>query len=142
MRIAALFDIHGNLPALQGIASELSDCDAIVVGGDVVPGPMPAETLGFLEQLQAPTHFILGNTDREVLALMQGVETDWYRKASPAWRTPIEWCAKQLSASHRDWISSWPATFEIDVDSVGHVLFCHATPSSDTRIFTERTASP
>src|SRR6185295_16427569 len=47
MRIAALYDIHGNLPALDAVLTEveLLDVDAIVVGGDVVPGPMMAETV-------------------------------------------------------------------------------------------------
>jgi Icc-related predicted phosphoesterase len=47
MRVAALFDIHGNLPALEAVLAEVraERVDHIVVGGDVLPGPMPAETL-------------------------------------------------------------------------------------------------
>jgi Icc-related predicted phosphoesterase len=36
MRIAALYDIHGNLPALMAVLDQIDDTDLIVVGGDVV----------------------------------------------------------------------------------------------------------
>jgi Icc-related predicted phosphoesterase len=41
MRVAALYDIHGNLPALEAVLEDIrgADVDQIVVGGDVVPGP-------------------------------------------------------------------------------------------------------
>src|SRR5437660_12643952 len=47
MRVAAIYDIHGNLPALKAVLQELrrEDVDHVVVGGDVVPGPMVRETL-------------------------------------------------------------------------------------------------
>ena len=42
MRIAALYDIHGNLPALNAVLTELENIqpDLIVLGGDIVSGPM------------------------------------------------------------------------------------------------------
>ncbi|HEX8035658.1 MAG TPA: metallophosphoesterase, partial [Ktedonobacterales bacterium] len=41
--MAALYDIHGNLPALEAVLKELEDVrpDLIVIGGDIVSGPMP-----------------------------------------------------------------------------------------------------
>jgi Icc-related predicted phosphoesterase len=50
MRVAAIYDIHGNLPALEAVLEELrqQDVDRVVVGGDVVPGPMVRETLARL----------------------------------------------------------------------------------------------
>ena len=69
MRIAALYDIHGNLPALDAVLAEvdLLDVDAIVVGGDVVPGPMMAETVARLRSLGDRAQFVMGNGDREVI---------------------------------------------------------------------------
>ena len=60
MRVAALYDIHGNLPALEAVLQDIrqANVDQIVVGGDVVPGPMPRETLRRLLDLDLPTHFI------------------------------------------------------------------------------------
>ena len=45
MKIAALYDIHGNVPALEAVLSEIDreGVDMIVVGGDMVPGPMPRD---------------------------------------------------------------------------------------------------
>ena len=39
MRIAALYDIHGNLPALEAVLREVrqESVDRIVIGGDVFP---------------------------------------------------------------------------------------------------------
>ena len=47
MKVAALYDIHGNLPALEAVLRDVrqSGVDEIVVGGDVLLGPMPLETM-------------------------------------------------------------------------------------------------
>lgn len=66
MRVAALYDIHGNLPALEAVLGEV-DADVVVVGGDVAPGPMVGECFERLEALDVPVRWVLGNGDREVL---------------------------------------------------------------------------
>ena len=40
-RVAALYDIHANLPALEAVLEEVrrSEIDCLVIGGDVFPGP-------------------------------------------------------------------------------------------------------
>ena len=60
MRVAALFDIHANLPALEAVVARMRDVgiNLIVVGGDVVPGPMVRETLALLRSAGAPCVFI------------------------------------------------------------------------------------
>ena len=75
MRIAAIYDIHANLPALEAVLQEIrqENVDCVVVGGDVVPGPLPFETIQCLLGLDIPARFIRGNGDREVLAQMSGV---------------------------------------------------------------------
>jgi len=42
MKIAALYDTHGNLPALEAVLKEIEreGVDTIVIGGDIVPGPI------------------------------------------------------------------------------------------------------
>ena len=74
MRVAALYDIHGNLPALEAVLEDVSRAraDRIVIGGDVVPGPMPRETLRCLLDVDIPITFILGNGEIAVLAEMEG----------------------------------------------------------------------
>jgi predicted phosphodiesterase len=141
VRVAAIYDIHGNLPALEAVTSEIRQAgvDQIVVGGDVFPGPMPRETIQYLRELEIPTRFILGNGDREVLARMRGEETPWYRTAQEQWREPVRWNAEQLGAEDEDLIASWPATLNLKIPELGDVLFCHATPRNDVEIFTRLT---
>ncbi len=141
MRIAAIYDIHGNLPALVAVVQAIraEGVDQIVVGGDVVPGPMPRETLSYLLDLDIPVSFIHGNGDREVAALMRGVETEWYRTAKEHWREPVQWTAAQLDGEHGRILESWPSTYRVVVAGLGDVLFCHATPRNDTDVFTRLT---
>lgn len=138
MRVAALYDIHGNLPALEAVLREIAQAqvDLIVIGGDVVAGPMPRETLACLANLALPVHFIQGNADREVVAQMTGTEAG----AVPAHVLEImRWVAHQLLPEHARWMADWPATFHTQIDGLGEVLFCHATPRSDTQVFTRLT---
>jgi putative phosphoesterase len=138
MRIAAIYDIHGNLPALDAVLEEIdrASVDRLVVGGDVVPGPMPRETLERLQSLDIPVRFIKGNGDRAVLKQMAGVESVSLPEQV---REVIRWTARQLDLSHQRLLASWPDTLRADVDGVGEVLFCHATPHNDTDIFTRST---
>ncbi|MDH3225166.1 MAG: metallophosphoesterase, partial [Gemmatimonadota bacterium] len=71
MRVAALYDIHGNLPALEAVLKEVREAgpDLVVVGGDVIPGPMVRETLDLLFDLDLPTRFIHGNGESAALAV-------------------------------------------------------------------------
>src|SRR5205823_13774674 len=65
LRVAALSDIHGNLPALEAVLSEVERDrpDLIVSCGDVASGPMPAETISLLMSLPR-ARFVRGNADR------------------------------------------------------------------------------
>ena len=138
MRIAAIYDIHGNLPALEAVLQDIrrAEVDQIVIGGDVLPGPMPRETLAYLLDLDIPVQFIQGNGDREVLALMAGTETSGVPEQ---FREVLRWNAEQLHSDDERLLASWPKTLRIEIGGVGEVLFCHATPRSDTEVFTRLT---
>jgi predicted phosphodiesterase len=141
MRLAALYDIHANLPALEAVLQDIrqAEVDHIVVGGDVFPGPMPRETLACLLDLDIPVRFIHGNGDREVLAHMAGIETEWFRTAPEQWREPVRWTAQQLHPGHERLLAGWPTTCRVEIGGLGEALFCHATPRSDTEVFTRLT---
>ena len=53
MRVAALCDVHGNLPALEAVLAEVAALEVgrIVCGGDVVSGPFPRDCLDRLRQI-------------------------------------------------------------------------------------------
>ena len=66
MRVAALYDIHGNLPALEAVLAEVEreGVDAIVIGGDIASGPpQPREVVELVRSLPN-AHCIRGNADR------------------------------------------------------------------------------
>jgi predicted phosphodiesterase len=138
MRIAALYDIHANLPALEAVLQEIGDVgvDMIVVGGDVVPGPMPRETIAALLALPGPVQFIQGNGERDVMTMAAGVDTHTVPEQA---RDIVRWTSDVLSPADLSWFEEWPQTVRIVIPGVGDVLFCHATPRSDREIFTVRT---
>jgi len=74
MTVAALYDIHGNAPALAAVIDELraDPPDAVVIGGDVIAGPLPLETLELLRGLPWPVHWLRGNADRAVVMSFDG----------------------------------------------------------------------
>lgn len=139
MLVAALYDIHGNLPALEATFEDLhrSAVDLIIVGGDAVLGPMPRETLEYLLAAQIPVQFIQGNCEREMLTQLRG-ETPTTVPA--AFRPILQWVGDQLTSDQQRFIASWPVGVQLEIPGLGDVLFCHATPRSDTECFTRDTA--
>ncbi|HSL21791.1 MAG TPA: metallophosphoesterase family protein [Vicinamibacterales bacterium] len=137
--VAALYDVHGNLPALEAVLEEIRDAGAgaIVVGGDLVPGPMPRETIALLLELEIPTRFIRGNGEVAVLAARAG--RDPGRMPEPA-REAVEWTARQLRPDEERVLAGWPGTVTLRTAGIGDVLFCHATPRNENEIFTRLTA--
>lgn len=137
-RVGVLYDIHANLPALEAVLHDLRQAGVgrVVVGGDVLPGPMPRETIARLLNLDIPVHFIRGNGDREVLARMQGAELSALPEQA---REAVAWTAGQLLPCHEELLAGWPETLRLRIHGLGEVLFCHATPRNDTDVFTRRT---
>jgi predicted phosphodiesterase len=148
MRVAALYDIHSNLPALDAVLAEVHQAgvDRIVVGGDVLPGPMPRETMARLLALDIPTTFIYGNGDLAILAQLRAATpsevTYWGTSSGAPLPEPFgelfRWTAQQVR-EYQDVLASWPLTTTLDIDGLGKVLFCHATPRNEVEIFTRLT---
>src|SRR5438552_2600571 len=138
MRVGAIYDIHANLPALEAVLQDIrqAEVDQIVVGGDVLPGPMPRETIACLLDLDIPMQFIKGNGDREVLAWRRGRETG---AVPEQFRESMRWNAQQLRPKDERLLTSWPESFRVEINGLGEVLFCHATPRNDTEVFTRLT---
>ena len=116
-RVAALYDIHANLPALDAVLGEADAADLIVVGGDFALGPMPAETVDRLRALGDRVRFIRGNADREV-----GTQEAWQREP--------------FGEERLRFVAELPETVALEVDGLGRVLFCHGSPRSDEEIIT------
>jgi putative phosphoesterase len=129
VKVAALYDVHGNLPALDAVLAEVEreGADVIVLGGDCIHGPQPAETLERLRGLGDRALWIRGNTDR----LIAGDRDSDGLHA---------WVAEILGAESVAFLDSLPLTQRLDVEGLGRTLFCHATPRDDETIVTPLTA--
>ncbi len=123
MKVAALADIHGNIQALDAVLADprCAAADEIVVLGDVVAGTFPAECLDRLEALAERVRILRGNADRIVLK-DDGEESRWARE--------------RLGRERLGAVAAWPTSFAIEVDGLGSVRCCHATPSGDEDILT------
>ena len=123
MRVAALYDVHGNLPALESVLQEVDglDVDAIVFGGDIASGPLPRETVELVRSLDAVC--VRGNAD--VLAS---------NAMSPEWDDARRWVEQQLDAEQIAWLAGLPFSWS-DEDT----LYVHANPVDTEEIVTERT---
>jgi putative phosphoesterase len=114
MRVAALYDVHGNLPALEAVLADVEreKVDAIVLGGDIASGPFPNETLALVRSLDV--YAILGNGDVP------------FRE-----RPEAAWVWDRLSADETAWLGALPEQL-----ALGDVLFVHATPRSVEEVVT------
>lgn len=138
MRVAAIYDLHGNLPALEAVLKDIhqAEVDLLVIGGDLVPGPMPREILECLLDLDIPVQFIQGNGEIDALTHLAGESLD---RVPEQYRDIVEWSAEQLYPKYEKLLASWAKTIIIEIDGIGKVLFCHATPRDDNEIFARRT---
>lgn len=125
MNVLALYDIHGNIDALDAVLADAPQADLVLVGGDAVPGPFCNATLDRLATL--PTRWVRGNGEREVAEAVDGPE--------PAPDDPAAVTAKltagEIGAGRARPLGELPLTLEID-----GVLYCHATPRSDAEMLT------
>jgi putative phosphoesterase len=132
MRVAALYDVHGNLPALEAILRELErePVDRILFGGDIAAGPFPVETMDAIAGLGAGALLIRGNADRELAAADTDSDDVWWRRA--------RWVAAQLGAGRVRDLAGLPETVTLELPC-GRMLFCHGSPRSDEEILTAAT---
>jgi putative phosphoesterase len=123
--VATLYDIHGNLRALEAVLEEIPEDATIVVGGDIVAGgEQPSETLERLRALDDRVVWIRGNADRELYPGEEGLAPPGVLDATRAALTD-----EQIAFLH-----GLPPTAQL-----GRALYVHASPRNDVDIFTERT---
>ena len=129
VKILALYDIHGNADALDAVLADprAGGADAVVVGGDAVPGAFAARTLDRLEALTVPVHWVRGNGEREAAEAVGA--------PAPAPDDVVAVTAGLTAAELGDdrarALRELPLTVSLD-----GVLFCHASPRSDEELLT------
>jgi putative phosphoesterase len=129
VKVAALYDVHANLPALEAVLAEVDreDVDLIMLGGDCIHGPQPNDTLERLLALGDRALWIRGNTDRLIAGGPDSDDLDG-------------WVAEALGAENVAFLRSLPLTQRLEIDGLGDTLFCHATPHDDEEIVTPLTS--
>ena len=137
------------MPAFEAVLDEVREArvDLIVFGGDIVPGPMMRETLERILTLDIPAHFVHGNGELGMLAQIDAPDpsavTYWGTTSGSPLPEPLKevvrWSARQMLPDHARVMAIWPRTVRLEIPGVGRVLFCHATPHSETDAFTRLT---
>jgi predicted phosphodiesterase len=122
--LAALYDIHGNLPALEAVLadSEAKGADRYLLGGDYASlGAWPVETLERLRQLPS-VGWLRGNWERWQASPGDAPELPFIAAA-------LRWVREALGPAAAE-LGALPETLTLD-----GTLFCHASPISDMRSF-------
>jgi putative phosphoesterase len=134
LKVAALYDIHGNLPALEAVLGDVEreGHERVVLGGDIAAGPLPVATLDRLRALGDRVVFIRGNADRAGGAAPMDESSQRRR----------HWVHEKLGAERRRFIEALPATVVLEIDGLGATLFCHGSPRSDEEMINAVTADP
>lgn len=141
MRLAALSDVHGNLPALEAVLADIESQgapDALWVLGDLAAFcPWPAKTLTRLQKLPNVA-FLQGNTDRYVVtgrrpALPVLSPEDWERL--PTWLAErdanFRWTVQRLCYDDYEFLRDLPEQLGQGILGYGKVAAVHAAPEDD-----------
>jgi predicted phosphodiesterase len=120
---ALLYDIHGNLPALDAVLADARQAgvDGFVLGGDyTLFGAFPRETVECLRELDAT--WVRGNTDRWLADESDLPGSDLNERS-------LAHCREALGEVVHELATLPP------VATLEGALFCHASPRSDMRSF-------
>lgn len=120
--LGVLYDIHGNLPALEAVLAQADEegVDRWLLGGDYAAwAPWPLETIELLRGLPEAT-WIRGNGER------------WLREPPQDRPEVLEALAERDSGlgTEEGWLYSLQAQYELD-----GVLYVHGSPLSDVDSF-------
>jgi len=132
VRLAVLYDVHGNLPALEAVLAEAArdGCQGYLHGGDAALfGLDPAACVDRLRALPNARH-IRGNTDRYLADETRPAHADWQRDV-------LVWYRQRLGADRLAWLNDNPQ--QADLTAQHDTLAVHATPRSDEEILRPET---
>lgn len=126
--LALLYDIHGNLPALEAVLADArrAGAERFLLGGDyALFGAWPSETVAALDELDAT--WIRGNVDR--WCANPGDED-----VPDAVRGAIERCRELLGTASAERLGRLDEQLVLE-----GVRYCHGSPLSDVRGFAPQT---
>lgn len=122
MEIGCIADVHGNLPALDAVLSDMPAVEQLVCAGDVVGyNPWPAACVATIRDRGVPT--VQGNHDRAVAA-------DTGFAFNPAASAGVDHARRTLDADALEWLASLPPTRTV---ADGTVRIAHGHPADPNR---------
>jgi putative phosphoesterase len=126
MRLAVLADIHALLPALEAALVEIEHdaVDYILVAGDMLAGPQPAEVLKRLRELDCC--MIRGNQENYILRFFNGDAPDWWY-SSQQWAF-MHWNYKQLDVDTLQYIAELPEQRSVQIPGTAAIRMVHGSP--------------
>ena len=128
MPLGILYDVHGNLPALEAVLAE-AERDAVdrwLLGGDYCAfGPWPVETLARLRELENAV-WLRGNGERWLLDPPYDMPAEQLEFIHAALASSIA----LLPAADVDWLIGLPTLLDSD-----DAFYCHGSPLSDVESF-------
>jgi predicted phosphodiesterase len=136
VRIAALSDVHGNLPALEAVRRDIDAArpDYVAICGDLAfNGPDPVGTLALVRELErAGAYVTVGNTDVAVADGDYTAAFPWFTEGAPdSYQVAADWARDQIGDDGVDYLRRLPWERRLRVaDDL--ILFCHASPGSLT----------
>jgi putative phosphoesterase len=138
MRIAAIADVHANLPALRAVLddAEKIGCEAIWSLGDLVGrGPHPNEVVEEIRQRGIIS--IQGNWDDAVAMEREHVGIVWEsEEAEAAARASLAWTTATMHEDHRSFLRQQSPTLRFEIEGRSVLLF-HGTPARQSEYLWE-----
>lgn len=137
MLLAAIGDIHGNLPALEAVLAAIDDAGihTIVNTGDCVVGhPFPNEVIDLLRARRIPS--IQGESDR-LAARFERKKARIERETDPEQLTLIRETHEALRSGNLEYLAGLPRVLTLTVDGIS-ICVCHGTPQSQSDALNEQ----
>jgi predicted phosphodiesterase len=134
MKVLALYDIHGNVDALDAVLADprAADPDVVLVGGDTAPGAFAGEVLARLAALSVPVRWVRGNGEREVAEAIGRPLPEGDDMAAITAAVTLA----AIGVEQARTLGGLPLTVELD-----GVLYCHASPRRDDEMLTRLSAA-
>jgi len=136
MYLAAIGDIHGNLPAFQAVLADIDNTgiQTIVNTGDTVAGhPWPNEVVELLRERNIPS--VQGEHDRRVVHFLRKKQTLRRKLPEPEFET-LRHAHEMLHSQNLEFLRGLPRQRALHIEAID-ICICHGTPTSQAETLDE-----
>ena len=132
MLLAALGDIHGNLPAFEAVLGAIEDAGihTILNTGDAVVGhPWPNEVIEILRERAIPS--VQGEMDRYAVLYHRKRDTFKSKEVTPELLRQIEATHELTRSGNLEYLRGLPRSRNLSIDGIS-IALCHGTLASQS----------